>query len=310
MDFKDYYKILGVQKKATQEEIKKAYRKLAVKYHPDKNAGDKAAEEKFKEISEANDVLGDPEKRKKYDELGANWKYAQQQGKAGADFGQYYKQYGDPGGGFTYEGDPRDIFGGGGGFSDFFESIFGRGSGGRRRTAGLKGQDFSAETSISLEEAFHGTRRLITLEGQQLRIALKPGIAEGQTLRLKGKGAPGRNGGQPGDLYLTIHISPHPGYARKGDDLYYDVKIDLFTAVLGGKITIPTLQGDKKITIPEGTDSGKSLRLKQLGMPRYGKPDQYGDLYVKVDIEVPKNLSPEEKDLLMKLKSMTRSQVN
>ena len=247
MDYKDYYKILGVDKKATQDEIKKAYRKLALKYHPDKNPGNKAAEEKFKEISEANEVLSDPEKRKKYDELGSNWK---QYENAGAPGGGYYQWGGSPGGGRSrveYEGDLGDIFGGGAGFSDFFKQFFGgsydtggfqsagRGRGSRQQRS-VKGQDYQAEMSITLEEAYNGVSRIINVNNEKLKINIKPGVADGQILRVKGKGSAGQFGGQSGDLYLTIKIHPHYLFTLKDNDLYCDVPLDIYTALLGGNL--------------------------------------------------------------------------
>lgn len=301
MDYKDYYSILGVTKSASKEEIKKAYRSLAKKYHPDKNKGDKAAEDKFKDISEAYEVLSDPEKRQQYDQLGANWKQYQQAGAGG----QYRQSQGQPGGGFQgFGGDPSDMFGNE--FSDFFQQFFGGGGfsaqGGRTRAA--KGQDYEAEMEISLQEAYSGTSRLLNLEKQQLRITTKPGVENGQVLRIKGKGAPGRGGTQNGDLYINVKVSRHPNFERKGDDLYTDLPITMYTALLGGSVQVSTMAGQLKLTIPEGTQNGKTLRLRGKGMPRYGKPDQYGDLYVKIDVMLPTNLTAEEKSLLQQLRDI------
>ena len=301
MDYKDYYKILGVDKKASQDEIKKAYRKLAVKFHPDKNPGDKKAEEKFKEINEANDVLGDPEKRKKYDDLGENWQQYQQSGFPNG-FNTSQGRKGKQQGSQYYQGDESH-------FSDFFESIFGSGSGmggfgagsGRRSTRQMKGEDYQTETTITLEEAFHGTTRQVNLQDQKLNLKLKPGIADGQILRMKEKGGPGMNGGPNGDLFITIHISKNPRYERKGDDLYFDQPVDAFTAILGGKITVQTIDKAVKLNIPAGTDSDKTFRMKEMGMPKYGAETQHGDSYVRVFITVPKNLSEHDKEMLAKI---------
>ncbi|MCD6010638.1 MAG: DnaJ-class molecular chaperone with C-terminal Zn finger domain [Flavipsychrobacter sp.] len=292
MEYKDYYKILGVDKKASQEDIKKAYRKLAVKYHPDKNPGDKKAEEKFKELNEANDVLSDPDKRKKYDELGANWQQYQQGG-GYQDFGGT-RGYGGSRTGGTYYSEEDS------GFSDFFESLFGSrsGGGGRGRRNGMKGEDYQAETTITLEEAFHGTTRQLNLENQKLNLKLKPGIADGQVLRMKEKGGPGYGGGPNGDLFITIHVQKHPRFTRKGDDLYFDSPLDAFTAILGGKLPVQAIDKTLNINIPPGTDSDKVFRLKEMGMPEYSNPKQRGDAYVRVVLTVPKNLSDKDRELL------------
>lgn len=317
MDYKDYYKILGVDKSASQEEIKKTYRKLAVKYHPDKNKGDKAAEEKFKEISEAYNVLGDEAKRKQYDQLGANWNRYQQAGgdPSGFDWGQYARQYGGrrsggsgSGQAYEFEGDFGDFFGGsgGGGFSDFFQNIFGGGfgrAGHTGRNAGFKGQDYQASLEIGLAEAYHGGTFNFNLEGQQLRIKLKPGIEDGQTLRLKGKGAPAA-GGQAGDLYLTIRVGQHPQFRREGKDLHADVQVDLYTAILGGEILVPTIDSSVKLKLPPRTPNDKVLRLKGKGMPAYGKSGEHGDLYITIKVALPQKLSAEEEELFAKLRDL------
>jgi curved DNA-binding protein len=300
MDYKDYYKILGVSKTASQDEIKKAYRKLAVKYHPDKNPGDKVAEGKFKEVNEANEVLSKPDKRKQYDELGENWQNYQQAGgyaNHGGNRGGNRRSSG--GGGFSTE----DFYGGGGQFSDFFESIFGGGAspgggGGRRASAG---EDLQAEMQITLEEAFHGGSRQVTIGDSKVNMKLKPGITEGQVLRLKGKGEPGRNGGPNGDLRITMHILQNPKFERKENDLYFDQPIDLYTAVLGGKIAVQSISKTVNMTIAPGTDSNKTFRLKGLGMPYYNDPEKFGDAYVKVIIQVPKHLTDQEKELFEQL---------
>jgi curved DNA-binding protein len=296
MEYKDYYKVLGVDKKASQEEIKKAYRKLAVKHHPDKNPGDKKAEEKFKEINEANDVLGDAAKRKKYDDLGENW---QNQQAHASDFG---RRSGPMGGGQQYYTDDS------GQFSDFFESFFGQGSGfggtKQRRGRQMKGEDYQAETTITLEEAFQGTSRQLNLADQKLNLKLKPGIAEGQVLRMKEKGAPGRNGGPAGDLFITIHVHKHAQFERRGDDLYFDQPLDVLTAVLGGRLAVQTIDKTLNINIPAGTDSGKLFRLKETGMPKSSDPEHRGDSYVRVIINVPKQLSEQERQLWEQLAAL------
>ncbi len=314
MTYKDYYNTLGVDKNAPEKEIKKAYRKLANRYHPDKNQGDKAAEEKFKEINEAYEVLGNAEKRKKYDELGANWE-AYQQG--GYDWQQGGGPFGRGGNGqrtYTFEGDPSEFFGGGGsGFSSFFEQFFGGGfeaagdMGGRQssgRQRAFKGRDWQAEMEVTLEDVYEGSTRSFELNGQKLRIKIKPGIADGQVLRLKGKGGAGASGGQAGDLYLKIKVKPHPSLQREGDDLVLEKSIDLFTAVLGGKLTVPTLSGNINMTVPKGTNPGSKLRLKGKGMPKYDQPGQFGDLYVRIQVQMPQNLSPEQERLFEKIRDM------
>ncbi|WP_162053839.1 DnaJ C-terminal domain-containing protein [Pontibacter pamirensis] len=307
MEYKDYYTILGVEKSASQADIKKAYRALAKKYHPDKNKGDKAAEDKFKDISEAYEVLGEEAKRKQYDQLGANWRQFQN---AGAGGGQYY---GQPGG--FNEADYSDMFGGGGGggFSDFFQQFFsggggagfGQAAGGRTRTR--KGQDYKADLELSLTEAYTGTSRLINLNNQQLRITTKPGVAHGQQLRINGKGGPAAGGGAPGDLYIDIRVHPDPRFERRGDDLYTTLQLDMFTAILGGQAQVNTMSGQLKLTIPKGTQAGKTLRLRGKGMPVYGKADQFGDLYVKIEVNLPTDLSAEERQLLEKLRDIRQA---
>lgn len=308
MDFKDYYKILGIDKTATADEIKKAYRKLAIKYHPDKNPNDKSSEEKFKEINEANEVLGDVEKRKKYDELGENWKYYQQSGQQGGqkqaqDF-DWSKWANKEGGSYQSGGQFQE-----GDFSDFFSTIFGESFAGSRqdRQRTFKGQDFNAEMQISLEEAYSGTTRQLELDNQKLQLKTKPGIKDGQLLRLKGKGGKGLNGGPDGNLYISVHVSEHPHFKRKDDDLYCDIEVDLYTAILGGQTLIRTLRNPIKMTINKETDNGKVLRLKGMGMPKYGKENEFGDLYAKVNVKLPKNISEKEMELFKVLSNIKQT---
>ena len=306
MEFKDYYKTLGVDKNASQDEIKKAYRKLAMKYHPDRNEGNKNAEEKFKQITEANEVLSDPEKRKKYDALGSNWKHYESQGQG---FDDFFSNYGRGGGGsqYTYSGNLDDLFGNISGFSDFFESFFGRGStfGGQPGRRSRKGQDFEATLYIPLIEAYNGTTKEISVGGKRVRVKISPGTKDGKKLRLKSLGNEGMNGGEKGDLYLTIKIEKDPYFELDDNNLYYDLYIDLYTAVLGGKKQVITLGGKTiNITIPEDTNSGKTLRLKGLGFPTTENSKTYGDLLVRIKVDLPQNLTKEEKELFKKLASL------
>lgn len=313
MDYKDYYKILEVSKSASQEEIKKAYRKLAVKYHPDKNKDDKKAEERFKEIGEAYEVLKDPEKRKKYDQLGANWKQYEHAGAEGFGNSRFRGAY--PGGeSFYYEGNMEDVFGNSGsGFSDFFNAFFG-GMGGSRmaddfsgfssRRVSRKGQDYKAEMEITLAEAYTGTSRIITVDGQKLKATIKPGAWDGQELRIRGKGGKGHAGGESGHIYLKLKIKPDDNYELKGRDLIYKAKIDIYTAVLGGRIEVNTIAGKFSINVPRGSQPGAKLRLKGKGMPVYGKPGMNGDLFVQLNISIPDRLSEDELNLFRRLKEM------
>ncbi|MFH1195390.1 MAG: DnaJ C-terminal domain-containing protein [bacterium] len=308
MIYKDYYKDLGVGNTATPGEIKKAYRTLANKYHPDKTNGDKSAEEKFKVVNEANEVLSDPVKRKKYDQFGADWKHYEAAGKQPGGFD--WSKYASSSGGQTYRTgtNESDSTFTGEGINDLFEALFGQRSGqrSRRKNVVKKGEDLEAETTISLEEAYHGTTRLIQLNGHTIRMAIKPGIADKQMLRIVGKGKSGLNGGANGDLYLTIKIAPHPEFHRKGNDLQLHLPVELYTAVLGGKTHIKTLKDKITVNIPKGTPNGKELRLSGLGMPFYSKKNEYGNLIVKINIQLPENLNEEEIELFKKLSELRK----
>jgi curved DNA-binding protein len=327
MEFKDYYSSLGVAKTATDKEIKQAYRKLARKHHPDVNPGDKSAEARFKEINEAYEVLGDPAKRKKYDELGANWRMYEQAG-AGAPGGfpgsEWNANVGSQGGGFhtITEEEMREMFGDADPFSDFFHTFFGgagrvdepgrRAQGGRAR-ASRKGRDVEHELELGLEDAYHGvTRRLsVKLDGhaRTVDVRIPPGVGEGSRVRLAGEGERGSSGAPSGDLYLRIRIAPHPVFERKGKDLYTRVPIPLTTAVLGGEAEAGTLAGKPlRLKIPPTTQNGQVFRLKGHGMPAVGKPGEHGDLYATIDVQLPKQLTLEQRahfEALQKLEQGT-----
>ncbi|KAA9332982.1 J domain-containing protein [Hymenobacter busanensis] len=303
MDYKDYYKVLGVEKNATKDQIKKAYRKLARQYHPDVNPNDAEAERKFKEANEAHEVLSDDEKRKKYDQLGADWQRYQQagagrggQGGGGFDWSQYAGQSGFGGGGFGGFGDE------GGDFSDFFSSIFGNMGGGRAggpRPAA--GHDYRADMELTLEEAYHGGPRTVTVGDKKLRLTIQPGVEDGQTIRLRDQGAPGRNGGPTGSLFITFRVLPDARYVRTGADLTMDVPVSLYRAVLGGEQTVETLSGPVKIKLKPETPNGTKLRLRGKGFPLYRQAGQFGDLYVHLQVQLPQQLTAEEKALFQQL---------
>ena len=332
MEFKDYYQTLGVAKTASEKEIKQAFRKLARKFHPDVNPGDKSAEARFKEINEAYEVLADPAKRKKYDELGANWRlYEQAQqhgggwpGGAGSPFGDaagaggaWNINMGGPGGYRTMtEEEMRDLFGDQDPFSDFFRTFFGGGGarearGGRSRTRSQKGRDIEHPVELTLEEAYHGaTRRISIKQGGHARsvdVRIPAGVKDGSRVRAAGEGESGANGGASGDLYLRVQTRPHPVFERKGDDLHTSVGVPVTTAVLGGEAQVPTMTGSVRLRIPETTQSGQVFRLKGHGMPAVGKPDTRGDLYATVDVQLPRALTPEQKQHYEALSKLDRT---
>ncbi|HHB90645.1 MAG TPA: J domain-containing protein [Anaerolineae bacterium] len=327
MEYKDYYKILGVPRNATEKEIKKAYRKLARQYHPDANPNDPTAEEKFKEINEAYEVLSDPEKRKRYDQFGAQWKNFTSAGGRPEDFWQQWQaSAGAPGGASYRTVSPEEfeeIFGGAGGFSDFFEALFGMGGRRGARTGGfedifggayttgagtrarpVRGRDIEHPVDITLEEAYRGTTRVLQMNGERIEVKIPRGVKTGSRVRVAGKGEPGRNGGKPGDLYLKINVLPHPQFQREGDNLRLKLPVDLYTLILGGEVQVPTLDRPVVLTIPPETDNGKIFRLRGKGMPNLKRPDQHGDLYVEVSAKLPKNLTEQEKELFRQLRAL------
>lgn len=305
MEYKDYYQILGIERQATEKEIKRAYRQLARKYHPDVNPGDSQAEERFKEINEAYEVLSDPEKRRKYDELGAYYQQWRRSGGRPGDF-DWSQWAAAPGGRVHVEyGDLGDLFGGG--FSDFFQSIFG----GMRaaptgRAGAMRGRDYEQPLQITLEEAFSGTTRLLRTDSRTLEVKIPPGVRTGSRVRIAGEGGPGAGGAPSGDLYLLVELLPHPRFRVEGDDLRTEVAVDVYTAVLGGEVPLLTPKGQLMLRIPPETQGGRVFRLRGQGMPRLGAPDTRGDLYAEVRIEVPQKLSEKEKDLYQQLAQLRK----
>ena len=297
MAYIDYYKILGLEKSASADDIKKAYRKLARKYHPDLNPNDKTANKHFQEINEANEVLSDPEKRKKYDEYGENWQHAEQYEQS-----KRAQQQQQPFGSGAYQGGFSDAGFGGADFSDFFASMFG--SAGRSSSRGsnrFKGQDLQAELEIGLLDAYSTHKRTITVNGKNLRITIPAGIANGQVIKLKGQGMPGTNGGSNGDLFITFNIMEHPIYKRLQDDLYISHEVDLYTAILGGETTVETPGGKVKLKLPAGTQNGTKVRLKGKGFPVYKKEGEFGHLYVTYQVKLPTQLSERQRELFEEL---------
>jgi curved DNA-binding protein len=297
MEFVDYYKILGLDKNASQDDIRKAYRKLARKYHPDVNPDNKEAHKKFQEINEANEVLGDVEKRKKYDQYGKDWQHAEQFEQAKQQRSQRQYTGGDA---------EQEFYGdfGGNDFSEFFESMFGGGGGRRKRETKFRGQDYDAQLHISLRDAYATHQRTITVDGKNVRVTIPAGVENGQKVRLKGYGAPGVNGGPAGDLYITFVIEDDTQFKRSGNDLHINAQIDLYTAVLGGETTIDTLAGKIKLKVPPGTQNDTKVRIKGKGFPVYKKDGEFGDMYVTYKISIPADLSDREKELFTELSKL------
>ncbi len=291
MEFIDYYKALGIDQKASDEEIKKAYRKSARKLHPDLNPNDKEAHHKFQQINEANEVLSDPVKRKKYDQYGKDWQQAEQfdqQRQSQQRHSQFSADQQFDG------GDDSD-------FSSFFESMFGGGSSRSRKTK-FRGQDYNAELKLSLADAMETKQQTLAVNGKNIRITIPAGIENGQVIKLKGYGAPGVNGGSNGDLYITFSIAAHPQFKRSGNDLYMNTVIDLYTALLGGDTTINTLKGKVKLKVNPETQNGTKIRLKGKGVPVYKKEGESGELYVTYEVKLPTNLTEQQKKLFTELR--------
>ena len=295
MEFIDYYKILGVDKNATEADIKKAYRKLARKLHPDLNPNDKEANKKFQQINEANEVLSDPEKRKKYDTYGNDWKHAEEFEKARQSQSRP-ESYSDAG---KYNFSNADF---GGDFSDFFSSMFGQSEGkSSGRQTRYKGEDYNAELHLTLQDAYTTQKQTLAVNGKNIRITIPAGVENGQVIKLKGHGGKGINGGPDGDLYITFVIGDHPTFKRSGNDLYTTVDIDLYTAILGGEVMLDTLSGKIRLKVNSETQNGTKIRLKGKGFPIYKKEGEYGDLYVTYSVKIPTNLTDKQKELFRQL---------
>ena len=313
MEYKDYYKILGVDKNASEKDIKRAFRRLARESHPDVNPNDARAEERFKEINEAHEVLSDPEKRQKYDRLGADWHRYQQAGggPGGFDWGRWTT--GRPGEGvhvrYGTPEDLQDLFGGDSPFSDFFSQIFGGmgaspGAGRTQRQIHQRGQDFEQPVEITLQEAYSGTARILQKEHQRLEVKIPAGAKTGTRVRMSGHGGQGVGGANAGDLFLRVRVKPDRRFERKGSDLHTTVPVELYTMVLGGEVRVPTMTGEVVLTIPAGTQSGRTFRLRGKGMPHLRQPDQHGDLYAKVEVRLPSRLTPEQQELFEQLRDL------
>lgn len=290
MEFIDYYKVLGVDKNATQEDIKKAYRKLARKHHPDLNPNDKEAHKKFQQVNEANEVLGDPEKRKKYDQYGKDWQHAEQFEKARQSQQQGFERE-------TFSGDFGDSE-----FSDFFTSMFGgRGGGSRQRQTKFRGEDYHAELQLNLTDVYKTHQQVLTVNGKNIRITIPAGVENGQKIKIKEHGGPGINGGPNGDLYISFHILNNTKFRRDGNDLHTTVDLELYTAVLGGEIIIDTLDGKVKLKVKPETQNGSKIKLKGKGFAVYKKEGEFGDLFITFQIKIPTNLTDKQRELFEQL---------
>lgn len=306
MAFIDYYQTLGVAKTATEDEIKKAYRKLARKYHPDLNPNDAEANKKFQQLNEANEVLSDPDKRKKYDQYGENWRHGEEyeraQQQARQQQGSRQQQnYGGGGFGGGFENFEAHDFGGDD-FSDFFQSMFGqRGSSGGGRQSRYRGQDLNAELQLNLRDIMESKKQTFSVNGKNIRVTIPAGVENGQTIKIAGHGGPGTNGGPAGDLFIKFAIADDPKFKRHGNDLNVTVPLNLYTAILGGDITVDTLDGQVKLKVKPETQNGAKVKLKGKGMPVYKKDGEHGDLYLTYEIQMPTNLTDKQKQLFEEL---------
>lgn len=300
MDYIDYYKVLEIKKGASADEIKKAYRKLARKYHPDLNPNNEEANKKFQQINEANEVLSDKEKRKKYDQYGEHWQNSEAYEQAQQRGSSY--NTGSQGGASATEGYDFDGFGQGGDFSDFFQSMFGSNrTSGNKRQAKYRGQDYQAELHLSLRETIETHKQTFTVNGKSIRITIPAGIENGQVIKIKGHGAPGANNGPSGDLLITFLVQDDPHFKRDGKDLYSTVPLDLYTAILGGEIVTDTLNGKVKVKVKPETQNGTKIKLKGKGLPVYKSDTEFGDLYITYSIQIPVNLTEKHRELFREL---------
>tara|TARA_B100002049_G_scaffold235596_1_gene220336 strand:- start:142 stop:1071 length:930 start_codon:yes stop_codon:yes gene_type:complete len=307
MDFIDYYKLLELDKSASQADINKAYRKLARKYHPDLNPNNKEAQLRFQQINEANEVLSDPEKRKKYDQYGKDWQHAdayeeakkQQQASGGRAYSG--GGFGGGQGGYSYSGNFDDDT-----FSDFFEEMFGSGARahGSGRGRHFKGQDFNAELQLNLSDVYTSHKQTLTVNGKNIRLTIPAGVENGQTIKIKGHGGPGVQGGPKGDLYITFNIVNNTKFKREKENLFSNVSLDLYTALLGGELTVDTFAGKVKLKVKPETQTGTKVKLKGKGFPKYKKENQFGDLIITYDVKMPTNLSAREKELFQELQKL------
>jgi len=291
MEFIDYYKILEIPKTASESDIKSAYRKLARKNHPDLNPNDENAKKKFQQINEANEVLSDPEKRKKYDKYGKDWKHSEEIEKANQQQRQSQRNTGGQKNASNFSGD----------FSDFFESIYGGGKGSGGRQTKFRGQDINAELHLELNDVFKSQQQTLTVNGKNIRLTIPAGVENGQVIKISGHGSPGANGGPNGDLYITFTIAKYSKFKREGSNLYATADLDLYTALLGGEILVDTFDGKVKLKVAPETLGGTKVKLKGKGFPVYKKENEFGDLFISYQIKLPTNLTEKEKELFTEL---------